>query len=209
MSSSKITDYIGSGLAASRPATPSLATGATGIYYATDTGALTVWDGSAWQTISAGASSARRLFSAYTAVGTTTSTSETDLQTYTLPANTVSSDGQRLRIKAGGTMAATTRSRTPRIYFGAASTGIGTSLSTDTYWLFEYDILRAGSASQIIDIKGLIGANNGAPAQTYERNVATSVDLTSSQVIKATGLVGGTPVANDIVCNFLTVELLP
>lgn len=51
-SSSKITDYIGCGLAAARPATPSLASGSFGIYYATDTGALTIWNGSSWSSLS-------------------------------------------------------------------------------------------------------------------------------------------------------------
>jgi hypothetical protein len=50
--SSLITDYIGCGLAAARPATPSLATGAFGIYYATDTGALSIWNGSSWSPLS-------------------------------------------------------------------------------------------------------------------------------------------------------------
>lgn len=52
MASSIITDYIGCGLAAARPATPNLATGAFGIYFATDTGAVTIWDGSSWQGLS-------------------------------------------------------------------------------------------------------------------------------------------------------------
>src|ERR1044072_2422168 len=50
--SSLITDYIGVGTAAARPATPSLATGAFGLYYATDTGVLSIWTGAAWTTLS-------------------------------------------------------------------------------------------------------------------------------------------------------------
>lgn len=45
---SLISAYIGSGLAASRPATPSITTGATAIFFATDTGVLSVWNGAAW-----------------------------------------------------------------------------------------------------------------------------------------------------------------
>lgn len=48
MASGRIVDYLGYGTAAARPASLSLTTGAIGIYYATDTSALSVWDGTAW-----------------------------------------------------------------------------------------------------------------------------------------------------------------
>lgn len=47
-----LSDFLGVGLAASRPATPNVPAGASAIYRATDTGALSVWDGSAWQALS-------------------------------------------------------------------------------------------------------------------------------------------------------------
>lgn len=47
-SSSRITDYLGVGVAASRPTTPNLATGCLGLYFATDTLVWSVWNGSAW-----------------------------------------------------------------------------------------------------------------------------------------------------------------
>jgi hypothetical protein len=52
--STLVTDYLGYGTAASRPASPNLPTGAVGIYFATDTGAVSLWNGSAsaWVTIS-------------------------------------------------------------------------------------------------------------------------------------------------------------
>lgn len=49
-----ITDYLGRGLFASRPASPNIPSGGTAWYYATDTTALYVWDGSAWQQAAAG-----------------------------------------------------------------------------------------------------------------------------------------------------------
>lgn len=52
--STLITDYVGRGVAASRPATPNVPTGATAVYYATDTDILSIWDGSAWDTINVG-----------------------------------------------------------------------------------------------------------------------------------------------------------
>jgi hypothetical protein len=54
MTSTLIIDYLGVGVAASRPATLTLAAGGLGLYWATDTGVLSSWDGSAWHTASAG-----------------------------------------------------------------------------------------------------------------------------------------------------------
>lgn len=46
--SSIITDYLGEGVAASRPASPNVAATAVAFYYATDTHVLSVWNGAAW-----------------------------------------------------------------------------------------------------------------------------------------------------------------
>jgi hypothetical protein len=52
MTSTLITAYVGKGLAAARPASPAIAAGTIGWYYATDTGALSYYDGT-WHTLSA------------------------------------------------------------------------------------------------------------------------------------------------------------
>lgn len=54
--SGNIVGYLASGTAAARPASPTLTTGACGVYYATDTDVLSIWDGSIWNTISGGGS---------------------------------------------------------------------------------------------------------------------------------------------------------
>lgn len=48
-----ITNYLGSGLAAARPVTPTISPGATSVYSATDTGVFSFWVGS-WATLGAG-----------------------------------------------------------------------------------------------------------------------------------------------------------
>jgi len=45
---SNVDAYFARGLAAARPASPPIAPGATGFYYATDTSVLSIWNGSAW-----------------------------------------------------------------------------------------------------------------------------------------------------------------
>ena len=45
-----ITDYLGRGTFANRPATPPVPTGGMAFYYATDTGVVYAWNGTAWTT---------------------------------------------------------------------------------------------------------------------------------------------------------------
>lgn len=54
MTATFIVQYMGQGLAAARPVTPLVTTGALAIYQATDTGALSLYYGAAWHTLSAG-----------------------------------------------------------------------------------------------------------------------------------------------------------
>lgn len=48
MASGLLIDYLGHGNIADRPATPTLFTGAIGIWWSDDTNALSVWDGAGW-----------------------------------------------------------------------------------------------------------------------------------------------------------------
>lgn len=54
--SSLITDYMGYGTHAARPATPNVASGCLAIYYETDTTSTFGWNGSAWVTLGGGGS---------------------------------------------------------------------------------------------------------------------------------------------------------
>src|SRR5690242_10244351 len=48
MASGRLVDYLGQGAIADRPASLDLVSGAVGLWFATDTGVLSAWDGSAW-----------------------------------------------------------------------------------------------------------------------------------------------------------------
>lgn len=49
----RLSTYLGSGVFASRPTTPNIATGMLAVWYSTDTSELSLWDGS-WNTFSGG-----------------------------------------------------------------------------------------------------------------------------------------------------------
>src|SRR4051812_4466090 len=46
-----VTEYLGAGLLAARPATPSVGPGVLALYYATDTPGMWAWNGSAWTSV--------------------------------------------------------------------------------------------------------------------------------------------------------------
>lgn len=54
MSASLIVQYLGQGVAAARPATPAIDTGAIGLFFATDTLALTCYAGGSWKAVGGG-----------------------------------------------------------------------------------------------------------------------------------------------------------
>jgi hypothetical protein len=54
MASGRLIDYLGSGLASARPAAPDLATDSAGFWWSTDTGVLSIWDGSTWTELDLG-----------------------------------------------------------------------------------------------------------------------------------------------------------
>lgn len=56
MASGRLADYLGKGLASARPATLTLHPEAVGLWYSTDTGVLSTWDGSAWHDVTSGGS---------------------------------------------------------------------------------------------------------------------------------------------------------
>lgn len=55
MASGRLIDYLGVGVIADRPATPTLFADTLGLWYATDTSTLSTWDGSAWDDVGGGA----------------------------------------------------------------------------------------------------------------------------------------------------------
>jgi hypothetical protein len=48
MASTIISEYLGRGLASARPVTPNVPAGVSALYFSTDTGILSAWDGSGW-----------------------------------------------------------------------------------------------------------------------------------------------------------------
>jgi hypothetical protein len=132
-------------------------------------------------------------------------TTETTLQTFTLPANALDVVGRGVRIRAWGTLGADANNKILRLYFGASTTihpGFGGTTANGSAWYFDAEVRKTGSSTQtafanlIVGFSD-IGANVSAPNQTD----------TSAIVIKVTGQ-NAAAVANDIVCSAMTVEFI-
>ena len=152
------------------------------------------------------------LTTSVTAVGNV-GTGEDDLITYSLPANSLASNGQTIRVHAWGTLAGNANTKILRFYFGTA-TGIAVTLipfATATaliagQWMLEAIIVRTGSSTQSIIARftQLSGAAADTRDLVLDRNIvsATQTD-TAAITVKCTGQATDD---NDIVQSGMVVE---
>lgn len=141
-----------------------------------------------------------------TSAATVADTAETDLWSYTLPANTLNANGQALRIRVFGLTAANGNTKTVKLYFGALAYTVNaaTSAPNGVQWFSEAVIIRTGASAQIRNKWGVVGA---VPENT---TVSTSLasDTTAAITIKITGQ-NGTASAGDITFSGALVEFCP
>ena len=134
-------------------------------------------------------------------VGTAANTTETTLKTYSLPANTLSSNDMYVDIEAWGSTASNANTKTIRLYFGGTTLGANniTTAPNGLGWMYRARVYRTGAATQIAVGNYHVGPNNNdvitaSPTET----------LSGAVVIKCTGT-NGTASANDIVCHGMRV----
>ena len=130
-------------------------------------------------------------------------TSETDLISYSLPANTLSANGKGVRIRVAGTTGANSNTKTIRLYFGASVliTNDLTTTPNNKAWVFEADVWRDSSSTQEYFARGQVGGVTQTTAMS-----GLSATMTSAITIKVTGQSG--TASNDITAKFLSVEFL-
>lgn len=121
------------------------------------------------------------LFNDITTAQTSTSTSEVDLMSYTLPANFMGKDGI-LHIRASGRTTGTTNTRTINFYWGSTAHTIYTGAAAGIWSADIYIHQLNNRASQRLDITSLYGATS------YIADGSTDAeDTTASVTIKFTG----------------------
>lgn len=131
-----------------------------------------------------------------TAVGNIT-TGEDDLMTYTIPANTMPVNGDRITFRASGTIANNVNAKRLRVKYGGTTimdTGAaGIPVSAAIQWVVEGEIIRTGAATQKCNAN--LSTNNATLA-TYVGYSTAAETLTNAITLKLTGEATST---NDIV----------
>lgn len=138
------------------------------------------------------------------AVATGTGTAEQTLQTYSLPASTLTTAGQAVRVTCWGATAANTNNKTVKLYFGSTHVDTPTMATSAETWSVNYIAMRRSATTQ-----GFIG--NGAistgPVPLAPSVTDAAETLTGAVTIKCTGT-DGTSSAADITANGMIVELI-
>lgn len=144
----------------------------------------------------------RVLHKSVTSAQTGANTDETTLWSYSLPAGTLASDGQAVRITVFGTTAANGNTKNVMLKFGATTLGARTTPASEATWQAVATVMRSGATAQVATaqshITGGIAQTTTAPAET----------LANAITIVCTGT-NGTANAGDITFRGAIVEFLP
>jgi hypothetical protein len=189
-------------------------------------GDVMIRDGSGWTRLAAGTSgqflktqgaganaawaypNVIRLDSLAAAVSSTATTSEEFLYTYSVPAGTLAANGNALEVTISGQLAATTRSRNVKIYFGATSqTVFTTTVNTHVVFQGTFLLTRTGATTQICSSVKSVSANNGSPTSFVAR-MAPAETLSGAVDLKFSSTVGVGATAGDVILEQVVVKLI-
>jgi hypothetical protein len=138
------------------------------------------------------------------AVATGAGTDEQTLQTWTMPANFLSTAGQAVRIRCWGSTAANANNKTRRLYFGTSVIATATEAANAQRWVLEMVVMRTGAATQSVSATGIAGTGSVTPISYVNQGTD---NLAAAVVIKCTGQ-DGTDSAGDITANGMIVEII-
>ena len=163
-----------------------------------------LWNNNGAVNIGAGRTPAL-LFQSTTSVGNGADTTQDVLKTFSVPANTLRNVGDRLRMRAGGTFAATTDAKTLAVRWGGGNlNSFGVSTVSQVTWRIELDIMKTGSNAQ--SWLQLTASNSQTVAGTT--GATPRVD-TAAILLEVTGQNTTAPTAGSIACSFFTVDFMP
>ncbi len=128
-----------------------------------------------------------------------TDTSEDVLFTYALPANTLTSANQVLKIHAWGHCATTGNNKTIKLYFGSEVITSGVLTDSNKNWHAELTVIRTGASTQQV-----LGKMVHDTVNITDYSAAGAETETGAITIKVSGQSG--TAANDILCYAMTVE---
>lgn len=151
------------------------------------------------------------LASRFTTVGTDANTIKKYLYTYTLPADTIVTDGSWLEIHAAGFFAANGNTKRASLEIKQNSTGLSAIVGippdayNDDYWYMDFRIQKSGDTTYVLHSNVSVVANTTTPLQTpsvlHSVGDGTGSDWTAGDLQFCITAQNGTANANDITCN--------
>jgi len=142
-----------------------------------------------------------------TAVGTDADTAEKVLGSIPYPANTLTANGQAIRVTAWGTFAANGNTKTLRMRangLGSSAVSSASGAYNGVNWRIDCVFQRTGAATQDNSVMTYVGTTIAANDTVLGHTVALNGDAT----LVITGQ-NGTGTANDIVCEGFIAEYIP
>lgn len=141
-----------------------------------------------------------------TPAGTPANTTETTLQTYTIPGNLIGTVKQSVRIRAWGSYLGNADSKRVRLYFGASEVydTVTLNLVSSGNWIIDAEVFLIASGVQ----NSIANAVFGQSASTAPQIAVCSETQGNPIVIKVTGQ-NGTGTLNNIICNGMTINVEP
>jgi hypothetical protein len=139
-----------------------------------------------------------------------TSTTETDLLTYTTKASTLSATGEKLAFDASGTFNDITSTAQVQFYFGGTNIGNTGALTVSATgaWTARILIIRTGSTTARAQVN--ISTPSASTASYTSETDITGLTFTNTNILKITGTAGGASGgSNDITAKMGTIIFWP
>lgn len=151
----------------------------------------------------------QNLYTTGASVGNGSDLTEDLLQTFTVPANTLLANGDKLHVVAGGSFGATTDAKTVRVRFnGVGGTVLSAPLGSaggQVAWSVDIWIVKTGASTFTLRSLGTVlnAATNGTQNSTGNlQNLATALAMV------VTGQNVTNSVAGSVTCSYFQVDLV-
>jgi hypothetical protein len=130
-------------------------------------------------------------------------TVETDLNTFSLPANVFNTGTKMLRVTGKFIIAANANTKTLKFYFGASSVTLRAAADNNLVWKVEVIVIKTGSSTQ--DVEAEIRTTAGTPVVLLTATAVTATD-TAAITVKFTGQ--SSAASSDIIESYFILESL-
>lgn len=140
------------------------------------------------------------IFSSVTATGSTGGGAEADVSSYSMPANTLSANGQALVVSTGAVHAANANSTTLRTYFNGSALNSTTEATSNAVPATEYRLVRISSSTAFYT--GVTSSSSGGLARFA--GTISGLDFTAAIILKYS--VQAATTTNDLIGNHMRVE---